>query len=237
MSLLATFFRGIRVAPVLCTGFTEDGTEAWNVWSTDRAIDPWSYVGGWFPLNTEEKLSGLAARFFELLSDEAWNDVLKRAISFYTASLRPSFVQLGVITTQAALELLFWVTFVETNKRISKSGFRKIDAKDQMRLLLTEASIPLDLPDGLDELIRVGKKNSFTTGPEALTFMRSRVVHPDTQGQLKNIPPGAIIQAWALGNWYLELSLLHLLQYDGEYHNRLKGGFELQKEPVPWAKT
>jgi hypothetical protein len=42
------------------------------------------------------------------------------------------------------------------------------------------------------------------------------------------------IEAWKLGMWYIELSLLRICGFTGEYGNRLQSRWLGVVEPVPW---
>jgi hypothetical protein len=45
-----------------------------------------------------------------------------------------------------------------------------------------------------------------------------------------------LVEAWQLATWYLELAVVRLLGYDGEYVSRLRlEGWIGDTEPVPWS--
>ena len=47
-----------------------------------------------------------------------------------------------------------------------------------------------------------------------------------------------LLETWQLATWYLELALLRLLGYEGEYLSRLQlGGSDLDTETVPWSTS
>ena len=52
-----------------------------------------------------------------------------------------------------------------------------------------------------------------------------------------NVRPEAYFEARDLGQWYVELLLLKLFDYDGKYANRLTYNYEQHWTPenVPWA--
>lgn len=48
--------------------------------------------------------------------------------------------------------------------------------------------------------------------------------------------PSELLEAWQLATWYLELTILRLIDYRGPYASRLVlGKRENETEPVPWA--
>ena len=47
-----------------------------------------------------------------------------------------------------------------------------------------------------------------------------------------------LLETWQLATWYLELAVLRLLGYEGEYLSRLRlGGWEFDTETVPWSTS
>lgn len=63
------------------------------------------------------------------------------------------------------------------------------------------------------------------------------MVHPPERHENTEWPDGEdLIEAWQLGIWYVELALLRVLEYDGEYWRRIALGRQATDiEPVPWA--
>ena len=104
---------------------------------------------------------------------------------------------------------------------------------DEQRALLA-LEIPADLPDRLKALHgRRGKK--WSDGPDAVTGVRNALVHPSEKDEL---PEGAYFEAWQLSMWFLDLVLLRLCGYAGEYANRLAlSRWVGQVEPVPWGQA
>ena len=93
--------------------------------------------------------------------------------------------------------------------------------------------VSLDVPPELDELVKLAKGRGLD-GPEVLTFIRNRIVHPPKeQNTVQRYP---YYQAYTLAKWYVELCLLKLGGFNGKYHNRTrKVRWSGQVEDVPWA--
>jgi hypothetical protein len=66
---------------------------------------------------------------------------------------------------------------VNDRHALSRKGFGDLCAADQLRLVFNYLSIPLDVPPELDELVKLAKGRGLD-GPEVLTFIRNRIVHP-----------------------------------------------------------
>ena len=75
----------------------------------------------------------------------------------------------------------------------------------------------------------------FVDAPYFLTEIRNSMVHPDNRH--RHLFKGFYPDAWRLGMWYLELTILRLCGYEGTYANRLKHERWIgQVEDVPSLK-
>ena len=98
-----------------------------------------------------------------------------------------------------------------------------------------------DLKTALDELAALAAAEKGGDGPAAFTAVRNVLVHRNARraAQFASISSKCRREAWRLGQWYLELILLNLFGYTGNYSSRLvREGFrgdEVQR--VPWAPT
>jgi hypothetical protein len=138
----------------------------------------------------------------------------------------------GIVLLQAALELLSWRVFVGERKALSQEGFRRLRADDQLRLLIETCRIPAGVPAGLGELASKAKGMSWTDGPKALAEIRNSLVHPTNQ---KDLP---YYDTWRLAQWYVELALLKMCAFKGDYSNRTNAERWAGKvECVPWARA
>jgi hypothetical protein len=110
-----------------------------------------------------------------------------------------------------------------------------------VRLLLQWAGIPVELPSQFGALAARGGRlsQSDVAGPELIFDVRNNLVHPPKRIDEPEWPDRAqLLEAWQLATWYLELALLRLLGYEGEYVSRLRlGGWDFDTEPVPWSTS
>ena len=143
-------------------------------------------------------------------------------------------VKPSLMLAQSALELLSWLTLVESGA-ISADGFRALTASDHIRLLLRECRVPSAIPPLLEDLAKAAR-GSKLDGPAILVEVRNGLVHPGKK-RSRNITPFVLTQAWHLSMWYLELALLHVFEYRGQYCNRLKVSMGMRPfiETVPWV--
>ncbi len=108
---------------------------------------------------------------------------------------------------------------------------------DRLRLLLSEAKIPLEVPAGLSALetyapTTTGGKSKWSDGPQALTEIRNLLVHPTKPLRALDIPGAVMHDTANLAIWYLQLALMFLVGYEDTYVSRVEGW---QKRPVPWT--
>ena len=118
----------------------------------------------------------------------------------------------------------------------ARNGF---PAEKKMRLLLAEAKIPTAMPTHLTNFDAHAKHANWQDGPQALTQLRNWITHP-TGKDRQNLDRVSLLtrfEACNLALWYLELTLLWLLGYRGDYVNRLNVRFTGDREAVPWAAT
>ncbi len=160
------------------------------------------------------------------------------SIYWYVEVSKQSGGQEGsIILTQAALEMLANVVLVEDRNIVSTSGFEKLEAKDKISLLLNQCSIPLEVPSTLNALSKYAKEFNYS-GTQAITELRNRLIHPKLKNREKflNLPPLVVPETYLLGKWYLELVLLNLFNYTGNYINWTKSQphFYSDGELVPW---
>jgi hypothetical protein len=93
--------------------------------------------------------------------------------------------------------------------------------------------IPLAIDSVLTNLANGQQKGCWQDGPEAITRIRNELVHPKNKLPIKI---GTVIpDTWNLAQWYIELIILGLAGYGGEYSNRLSARWTGEVETVPWV--
>lgn len=214
--------------PFLLVGLDAEDRVRWRTYEP-LGVRRFSPRPSWFvgsdPSCLRSGMDGLWKRWAS--SDD--REVAMRAIYLHIdASARG--VEPGLVVAQAALELMAWQTLVIERRSLSQVGFDALTAADRLRLLLAGCAIPLDVPPELAELASHAKGASPSDGPEALTQLRNRWVHPPRRGRLTRGGEERV-QAWTLALWYSDLVLLHWLGHRGIYTSRLSGTVET----VPWG--
>lgn len=239
-----SFSRGFWTAPILLVGYSSGGEKVWEKWSANQAA-PWqNSVYSWFPdYQNAQSLSKLFPGFFQRWQNKiTWNEPIRLAIHWYLESnSKAGGVQGSIVLMQAAFELLSWTLIVEEKKIISQDGFEKLPAADKLRLILSQCNIQLKLPDSLSNLLQAAqhKELRWVDGAQALTEIRNAIVHANPKKRQRVLNRDVLEQteAYELGLWYLELILLNLFEYKGEYLNRIakKKLYDDHIESVPWS--
>ncbi|MEH2242565.1 hypothetical protein [Nostoc sp.] len=238
-----SFSRGFRTCPILLVGYDNTGEKIWENCTSVYTTSPWRSVHSWFADSQDScSLSKLFPGFFNRWRSTTWNEPIRFAIHWYLESIaQAGAVQGSIVLMQAAFEILAWTLLVEEKAIISQEEFKKLPAAEQLRRLLSQCGVPLKVPDSLTDLLKASKEKelNWVDGAQALTEIRNAIVHPNPKKRQKylNRPFPEQIDAYKLGLWYLELILLNLFEYKGDYFNRIanKEFYQENIEAVPWV--
>lgn len=136
---------------------------------------------------------------------------------------------------QSALELAYNWLLIEKQKLIIGQDAENISAANKLRLLLSHLRVPVSFPPKLERLCEL-RSRELCDCPEAITYIRNAIIH--SQGQkrkkLRTIHRHAKAQALWAAIWYIELVMLKVLEYDGNYRNRVSADPSIE-ETVPWS--
>lgn len=228
-----SFAAGRWVAPAFVRGFGSNQQILWKEWGT-RCLHPkLGSVETWFDTHHAHTLAEILPGVLALRKDAERYATFHSSLYWYLRSTGVAAgVDGGIILLQAALERLSWQVFVSDRKALSREGFGKLPADDQFRLLIESFGIPTAIPPGLTKLASEAQAQNWNDGPKALTAIRNKLVHPDKR---KYFP---YADAWRLAEWYVELILLRMLGFNGEYSDRTKAQRWVGAvDRVPWMKS
>lgn len=235
LRLFLSFCRGAWSSPILPTGYDASGHLVWECWNSPNG-ESYIYTHSWVEkLIGAHQMEAVFPGFMNLWSDEAWQDAVNEAIYWYlNSNYSPRGIDAGIILTQTAIERLCFTYSVEKHHYLSLDGFNKLSAADRFRLLFAALDIPQDIPAILHETTKLSKAHSWADAPQALTEIRNEKVHP--QHKKRGMFDEALYEAWTLGLWYVEMIILRLCGYTGQYANRLVSRRSPgQVEKVPWV--
>ena len=228
LRLFLSFARGGDCGVTLISGIDESGQQAWEQWGT-YPVHPWLRLSSWLDhrLNNDDELSRAFPGFWHVMgkTTDAPDDPARLALYWYLRSNESKPLEAGIILTQAALERL-------ASQMLSNEKYETLKyATERIQAVLKEAGIDPVIPQSCKELRKVAQVD----GPGILTKIRNDLVHAEMR---TNVSMEAYLEARDLGQWYVELLLLRLFGYDGQYANRIaynEGRWE--PEVVPWAQS
>jgi hypothetical protein len=230
-----SFAAGRRTYPLLPVGFSGD-EQVWQQWDAP-SVEPWTERVSWFPRQIPNSLESVVGGALQRLADWDWRDTLMFALgSFCEANGRAS-LEPSLVLAQTGLELLAWAILVLEEGMLSSEGFGKLAAHDRLRLLLSITDTPRDVPPLLDALRERAQRDGID-GPEVLTVLRNKIVHPPRRGVFRSQDIDELSEGSLLALWYLELAILRFLGYQGLYVSRVSPArFSGRAETVPWQSS
>jgi len=237
-----SFARGGWSPALLPVGLDAQGNQVWERWDY-RSTSDWRFRPSWFPEHSADSLADAFPGFMRLWKDPDWNQSLRVAIHWYIASnAQAGAIEGALVLQQLAFELLSSRLFVEERGTYTEQDFNNskvFPAARKMRLLLGEAKIPTTIPNHLNMLTELANQEGWQDGPQALTRLRNWITHPTGGNRLSlgGVSLQTRFEAFSLALWYLELTLLWLMEYRGNYVNRLTAHYKGDHEMVPWAPT
>jgi hypothetical protein len=228
-----SFCRGRWVATSFTVGTGEDGTVRMEQWGTGK-VSPWRNPSSWLDRHHGDPIVELFQPFCEKLADPGWRDELSHVVYWFERAETDSAGADGAcILLQASLERFAWHLLVRERRSHSENTFNKLRAVDRLRLLLNALAIPSTVPEGLQQLESYANAKNLD-GPEIFTFIRNRLVHPPKPSTIQEKVP--YYEAYCLAKWYLELAVLSVCGFKGEYSNRTRTSRWVgEVEKVPWA--
>lgn len=232
LRLFLSFAVGGRCEPACPYGLDTNGRPIWAVWTSPSLRFESRF--SWFDHHTIGQLQALFPDFMRLWSNPDWQEPLRECIYWYIVANDSSRgIDAGLILVQTGLERLAFEYAVNEKRLLSPQGFNALWASDKLRVLLSSLGIPLEIPPETQALQAEAKAKNWADAPHALTESRNALVHPGRKQKRMTGEP--LLEAWKLGMWYLEMSILAVCGYKGTYGNRLRERTIGEVTPVPWV--
>jgi hypothetical protein len=201
------------------TGFDALGEVVWRDW-TFAKVSRWRASRTWW----NEEVESLEAAFDAFMTRRAqpqWRSDLAVLVGWYVeASTGGGTVETGIILAQAALELLSSAILVEERNSFTPSQFDRLPAADKIRELINVLHVPPAIPGELAALTAEAVRLSRTDGPHTFTAIRNALIHAHRIDEVLAAEPRARYEAKMLGLWYVELAILWLIGFRGQYNSR-----------------
>ncbi len=235
-----TFINGRRTSAMFLQGIYEDEV----IWCdyTDYFVDPYKVVQSWQQRHSIRGLNELWQNFSSLWKDTDDKNFLTSAIHWYVeANGNRGFSEGSIIMAQTALELLYNWWIIENKKLIIGKDSENINASNKIRLLLSQLNINHSVPEALKQLKQfIVDSKDIIDAPDAVVQIRNAIVHSqeEKRKKLSSIHYKAKYEALQLCIWYIEMTLLCILNFDDIYFNRCSKEIYASKaeELVPWTK-
>lgn len=230
LNIFLSFINGRRADISFLTGVSEslDIWKHYGFYQTDSYLP----VINWTQIHDTIDYQSIFSAFMKLRENKTDKSFIEFAIHWYIeASQFRSYIEGAIIFIQTALELVYNWLLIEKKKLIIGDDADRISASNKIRLVLSQLNTVPKIPDQLSSLSSI---NGQTDGPDIFVKIRNALIHGQEKKRilLNEISPNAKTEAFKLGLWYLELSLLYVLNYNGNYYNRITR----QSEIVPWFK-
>lgn len=233
ISIALSFACGRYVGFCTALGY-KDNSVVYKLWGESR-ISPFKFVPNWTDTISNhhniEKYLGLICKKLE---DFYFGKAIRNVVNWYIESLSSITLENNIISVQVALETLSYIVLVEQEKTITDEEFDKNVTSKNLRLLLDSCKIPY----GKEELVFFDAwiNDKFDDGVDLLIYYRNTIVHPSRKTKRARLELEDMWNIITIGTRYIELVLLYIIGYRGEYSNRLKDRSYGEVDVVPWSQ-
>lgn len=232
IAISLSFMCGRYIGICMAMGYNYNNNNVYRLWR-ENMITPFKFVPTWTDtLANYHNIEKYMALMCKKLEDGYYGPVIKNVIDWYVESLDHITMENNIISIQVALEALSYVVLVEQHKIISDEEFDRNLASKNIRLLMSLCKIPYGKYE-LD-LFEDNIKNKFDDGIDLVIYYRNKIVHPSRRGYRAQLEVEDMWNIIQIGTRYIELVVLSLIGYKGEYSNRLKERWYGEVEVVPW---
>lgn len=167
------------------------------------------------------------------LEDRYFNSTLENILDWYIEALNGINLGNNIISIQTALEMLSYVVLVENSSCMSVKQYDARSASQNIRTLLKKCKIDYSTIHG--DIFSEEINLYFSDGVDLITYYRNCVVHPSKQKRNISLQFDEMYNIILLGIKYIELVLLYIMRYRGEYTDRFKEVSFGDVELVPWV--
>jgi len=214
MRLWMTFAQGAHCGPCWPIGFDESGNPVWRDLCTPR-LDPYTRVPNWFTVLYAREQTSSFEMFYSAMEHSVWSKTLPRAVAWYAEANRTAHTNLerSIVLSQIALEGLAYSYCVDAHTLVRTQAFKKLDAHDQLRLMLSAAQIDIEIPSHMRRLVKFAAGHNYD-GPQTIAEVRNAIIHPiPKNNELQRIASEGESRrnVCELALQYVELAILHAI--------------------------
>ena len=234
LGLFLSFVNGRRVGPMFLRGITNQEV----LWTkiSGQVSDRYMPVTSWSSDTLKgNRISELWNNFHAIWDNTNDNSFLLFSIKWYCeANSGDISSDTRLIMAQTTLELIYNWWIIDKLKLIGGRDASNISAANKIRLILIKLEVSPQIPQRLESLSKIINKE-IADGPDAIVSIRNSFVHSDKNKRNRVVNYGEMvrIEALKLAIWYVELSLLRILNFNNSYYNRC----QKKSEILPWKKS
>lgn len=223
LSLFLSFINGRKVSALIRDVYEKN--KIINTDWTPYSCDNYKYTFQWLPHNDKFPINDIWIRFLALCNDKNDHNAIVSLVHWYTsANGNTGLLDGSIIMAQTAIELLFnWIVF-EKLQAVDSKDLDRINAATKIRLLwshlgISEKNIPIS--DEYQNFIKV--ESDINSIAQAVSWMRNSFVHGNftKRNKYDSLSNKLKSETLSIFLWTIECSFLALLNYDGDYINRL----------------
>lgn len=220
LEVFLSFARSRSCGIVLVNGFDDQENVVWSRWGAPH-VTPGAGASKWLKRNLfDDDLAHMFPTFWQHYGATPGGGDLANVIDWYLNSAEAS-IHVGIILSQVALESLASYVLRRRKGRQWAAGFIH-DAFVQLRLQ-NAVTVTRTLPN----LYRYARAQNCRHGSQALAKLRNDLVHSNQMTGA--VSDRVLLDAHRWARWCVELSVLKLLGFKGEYWNSV----EQQLDHVP----
>lgn len=229
LSRFLTFLNGRRLSSFCRQGYL-GGEIQWTDFSNYH-VDIYKNSPSVVPVNDFINFNDLWEGFRKLWIQD--QDFIRTSVHWFVEANNDSiFIEGAIILSQTNLELLFNWLIVESRKIILGRDGENMSAANKIRVLLSQINLSAEVPEECVELLGyLSRNNNFQEGdgPEIITFIRNAIVHSQKKKRVKLEEIDRLVrhETLRLSLWYIERVLLHILDYEDKYYNRISRKVEM----------
>ncbi|WP_281846183.1 hypothetical protein [Olleya namhaensis] len=234
-----TFVNGRRIETIFHKGLYQDDP----IWSdfSNYTFDAYKKSTSWTKSRLDEGLNDLFKRFCEIWKDVNDRNFLVSVVHWYIqANNNSGYTEGSIVMAQTALELIYNWLLIERKGLLLGRDADNISAANKIRLLLAHLKISTKVPVHFSELESfVDSSKEYNDAPDAIVQIRNAIIHSQIEKRKKisALSLRTKDEALQLSIWYIEMSLLYILEYKGDYSNRCSNDPypKNRVEKVPWV--
>lgn len=199
----------------------------------EAIVTPFKFVPTWSDtISNYHNIEKYISLMCQKLEDEYYEPTIKHIIDWYIESQNNITLENNIISVQIALETLSYVVLVELYELLLEEEFDENSTSKNIKMLLDVCKIPYGQKELylFDDWIR----SKFDDGVDLVIYFRNKIVHPSRKGYKASLSFDDMWNIIQIGTRYVELVLLYIIGYKGEYSNRLKHRSYGEVELVPW---